>query len=463
MINLKKIPFYYKTIDMTSYDLLDLRTGESVEFYASYLNNEIQTQIRSRNKCKNTIDAKASDLKVFFEYIYNAQEIFFEKKLNINASLLSEIILSYPEYLTYGIHAKSTIAKETAKITNRKIVKNTTANRMLSTVNKFLSASSNHHQTLKIANDKNLINIELSSENIHKILLEKRLLSTFEKKLINEKSIIAQVVQGGAKYSNTNLFKTSYRGLNNLQEYKHFPIEYLEELLDKANTYRDRALWALCAGAGLRISEASQLLLEDINIVTEELKIFSYKDRIECFEGLNYEDIKYLSFKGRENNDAYFIEPFKRIFFESITLYLKFERPKALKHKYLFVTLSNKNKGKPLFATARSSLNRTIKIVQKKINCPKKNSNGDFYTIHSLRHFYGFWLLNYHTTPCGNTFKINEVQLFMGHAKLASTQKYAVIDKLISKEKMRQANSLLENKTLSEYKKERIKALLDGK
>ncbi|NOI15833.1 tyrosine-type recombinase/integrase [Vibrio hepatarius] len=462
MISFKRVAFYNEILGMTSHDLLDLRTGKSVEFYAPYLNKLIRDQVKDRNKHQNTIDAKANDLKVFFEYVYNAQEIFFERQLEINSTLLSEIILSYPDYLTSAKNAFSLIARETALVTGRCVVKNSTSNRMLSTVNGFIAASASYHEMLAVAKDHNLIDIDLPSENIHEQLLERRELSFSEKKALNEKSVMSQVVRGGAKYSSTKLFRTSRKGGNELNDYKHFPVEHLEALLDAAPTYRDEALWSLCAGAGTRISEASQLLLGDVNIVNEEIQISSYENRIECFEGLKYQDIKSLSFKGRETTEAVFIGVLKSRFFNAITNYLLYERPKGLRHNYLFVTLSNKDKGKPLFTAARSSLNRPIKRTQTKINCPQKNIKGDFYTMHSLRHFYGYWLVNFHTTPTGESFSVEEVQQLMGHAKLSSTQKYAVKDKIIAKGKMRLANSFLENNTLIEHRRKIIKALSNG-
>jgi integrase len=466
MIIFKKVAFYNEVLGMTSYDLLDLRTGKSVDFYSHYINKVIRDQVAARKKVQNTIDAIALDLKVFFEYVFNAQEIFFEKKLSIESTLLSEIILSYPDYLSFAHTSLPIIAKETAEVTNRSKVEKKSVNRMLSTVNGFTTASANHYEMLKVAKENNYIDIDIPPENIHDALLERKELSISERNALKEKSVMSQVVRGGARYSSTKLFKSSSSSGGTLSDYKHFPVEYIIQLLDTAPTYRDRALWALCAGAGSRISEASQLLVPDVNIITEEVHVFSYQDRIECFEGLEYKQLKSLAFKGRTTTDTFFIEPFKSIFFEAITNYLKYERPKNLKHNYLFVTLSNNYKGKPLFSAARSSLGGPIKKVQEKIKCPKKNKEGSFYTLHSLRHFYGYWLINFHITPAGVHFTEKEVQNYMGHAKISSTQKYAIVDRIIAKEKMKLANSLLENKNniyiLTDHKNKIIKSLKYG-
>ncbi len=105
---------------MKTYDLLDPLTGESVAFYAEYLNKIIQEQISNSKQAQNSIDAQASDLHVFLEYVVNAQEIFYSRKITTNSTLLAEIILSYRDYLTLGVNSQKAIARETAAVTQRK-------------------------------------------------------------------------------------------------------------------------------------------------------------------------------------------------------------------------------------------------------------------------------------------------------------------------------------------------------
>lgn len=65
-------------------------------------------------------------------------------------------------------------------------------------------------------------------------------------------------------------------------------------------------------GTGLRVSEATQLLVTDVDM-NETLNVFSYRNRIEVWHKKD-EDINRLSFKGRETEEAYFIYPFNKIF-----------------------------------------------------------------------------------------------------------------------------------------------------
>uniref|UniRef100_UPI0040477916 tyrosine-type recombinase/integrase n=1 Tax=Rheinheimera sp. TaxID=1869214 RepID=UPI0040477916 len=409
---------------MKTYDLLDPLTGESVAFYAEYLNKIIQEQISNSKQAQNSIDAQASDLHVFLEYVVNAQEIFYSRKITTNSTLLAEIILSYRDYLTLGVNSQKAIARETAAETQRKPISISSANRYLSSVNGFVSASATEHERLNKAKELGFIDIDVSSEDIHRNLLQRRKLSENERKRLLRESVLAQVVSGGGKYTRTRLFGIS-RKASSKNDYQHFPVSHIEDLLDKAPSYMDRALWALLLGAGLRTSEACQLLISDVDIVTEELHVFTYRDRVKCFEGLAFSDTLKLSFKGRETENAAFIEPFGEIFFEAITNYLKFERPKNLSHNYLFVTNSNNGRGRPLFAASRTTRNGKFKKIQELISCPTKH-NGRRFTLHSLRHFYGYWLLNFHLTEKGERFSLLEVQRMMGHANVNSTKIFTV-------------------------------------
>jgi integrase len=470
MIKFKKIAVEISSFGMTSYDLLHPDTAQSLPFYAEYLHKIIRDQVANRKQSQNTIDAIATDLKVFLEYVYNAQEAFFEKDIGTSSSLLSEIILSYPDYLAYATHSQQPIARATAIATGRKPVAKSTVNRYLSSVNGFVSASATHHERVVQAKEHNLIDIDVPSENIHASLLRRRELTSYERKSLRERSVMAQVISGGGKYINSTLFGiSSVYGGTAEDKYKYFPITHIEHLLDAAKSYRDRALWALLAGGGLRMSEASQLLVSDVDIVNETLGVFTYLDRIENFDGVKAKDAKKLSFKGRETTEAFFIYPFGEIFFESIALYLQYERPKGCTHNYLFVTNGNRGRGRPLFATSRSNRLSAIKKAQTLINCPLKNDRGYQYTLHSLRHFYGHWLLNFHITAGGQKLTLLEVQYMMGHASIESTKKYAVINDILAKEKMRLANLVLQNKSINggsnllhNHQKSLVDSLLSG-
>ena len=324
-----KVAFEIGPLGMKLYDLLDPDTGESVPFYADYLHKKASEQITNRKQSQNSIDAIASDLKVFLEYVSNAQELFFEQKFETNSTLLADIILSYPEYLVLGAGAQKQIARETALVTGQSPVSRKTANRYLSSVNGFVEGSAITHERLKMAKAHGLIDIDVPSENIHASLLHRRALNYSERRKLAQRSVLSQVIQGGAKYTKTHLFRIAAMPKGGSDsEYKIFPVSHIEALLDAAPSYRDRALWALLLSTGLRMSEATQLLVTDVDIVNETLKVFSYRDRVDCFKGVSVEDANRLSFKGRETENAYFIYPFNEVFLKlSVrTLFMKGRR-----------------------------------------------------------------------------------------------------------------------------------------
>ncbi|WP_095498388.1 tyrosine-type recombinase/integrase [Paraferrimonas haliotis] len=443
MIKFIKVKIPNKTLGVFLFDLIHPETGQSVPFYLDYLKKIAMEQVKDRKKAQNSIDAYAKDLKKFLEYVYNAQKVFFEEQLDTESTLLSDIIISYPSYLTLAQRSPLLLAKKTARVLAIKPVKASTANRQLSTINSFLNASASKHAIVKSIKSDGFINIDKAAFDIHESLNKKKGISQSKRIRMLENSVIAQVISGGPRYTSTKAFRIKSCAIENNFEDKNFPIEYIKPLLQNAKTYRDRAMWALQAGAGLRMSEVSQVLIQDLDIVNEKVKILSYQDRVECFDGIAFEDTAKLSFKGRKCEEATFIAPFDQIFFESVVNYLKYERPKGLGHDYLFVTNGNNSRGKPLFTSSASTLAYPMKQALKRINCPPKNSEGASYSPHSLRHFYGFWLINFAVTDDGERFTLLEVRDLMGHRNIKSTQKYAVADRKLAIKKIRSANKLI--------------------
>ena len=442
-LRFKRVRFYNDMLGVYLYELIHPETAESVPFYLDFLKKVASDQAKARKRAQNSIDAYADDLKSFLEYVYNAQNVFFDCDFETESTLLADIILSYPDYLTLGTNSPQKLASNTATVLNIKPVSSKTANRRLSTVNTFLDASAQFHSILKSLPDTSFLNVDRTSLDIHRDLNNCRKLAHSETKRLREKSVLAQVVSCGPKYAKSKAFKIKGDSSSQQLRNKYFPMEYLAPLFQAATTFRDRAIWALMAGGGLRISEVSQLLINDIDMVESIVHTYNYQDRIECFEGLTSSESSSLSFKGRKISEVTFIEPFKSIFFDSIAKYLEFERPMGLKHNYLFVTLGNNSRGKPLFTCSNSTLAYPLKKALTLIGCPLRSDDGDPYGPHSLRHFYGYWLVNFHVTAEGKGFSLLEVRDLMGHASESSTAIYAVIDHEISKEKMRKANLVI--------------------
>lgn len=205
---------------------------------------------------------------------------------------------------------------------------------------------------------------------------------------------------------------------------KGFPMDHILDLLNKATTYRDRALWALLAGTGIRTHEALNLQEDDIDGIQEKVHILAYSPRVALYEHASPKEREAVSFKGRSSVETIFLEPFKSIFFESLALYLRMERP-LCNHKTIFVQLSNNARGRQMYLADAKSHNDKLKLAQKGMNLPKQ------FTLHSLRHFYGCFTLNYVKTEHGYGYDLETVKVMMGHESASTTERYAVRDRIL--------------------------------
>jgi len=195
---------------------------------------------------------------------------------------------------------------------------------------------------------------------------------------------------------------------------KAFPFDKAVQLINEANTSRDKALFALLAAGGPRISEALMILIDDIDFKNKKIYIIppdTRKDILKDFISEN--ELDCLSTKGRESIETYLIRPFDLLFWKYLDEYLNSEYQRHVKHRFLF----QKQDGMPLINSYRYILETFQKLSVKITNFK--------YGLHSMRHMYGYYLKNWCPTVNGFGFSLSEVQLFMGHKEIKSTKRYA--------------------------------------
>ena len=78
-----------------------------------------------------------------------------------------------------------------------------------------------------------------------------------------------------------------------------------------------------------------------------------------------------------------------------------------------------------------------------------RTAAGRRYGRHSLRHFYGMFMLNYLPLPDGFGLRIDEVQRLMGHKDQKTTLQYAREDKLILESKLSFADDAILSQAVS--------------
>lgn len=451
----KKVSYSDPVLGRTCYRLIALDGGEEIAPYYMYLRRKVQA-----GSPKNTVTAIANDLADFFDFLHSVSYALVNQHDLGNATVLSETIFAYPQYLIFGPDSANKIARIAAETLGSSSVSRSTAERRISTLRGFIRASEVEHETQMWMKEKEIIDADVSPEEFFNSLKSKRRMSEREKSVMASNSMMSAVVKKGERYINSPIFSLpkamkSKKTRRGDFAKKAFPANRIIDLLDKAPSYRDRVLWSLLAGTGIRTHEALQLQLSHIDAEKETVLIKNYHDRSGSFRGIDSGEIEKLSFKGRALEEAIFMQPMQTIFFDSLAQYIERERGHSI-HDFLFVSLSNNSRGKPLFTADATSHNYSFKKTQEKIGMEKP-----FYTLHSLRHFYGTWMRNY--MPNGDRFGFDTatVQYLMGHESIATTEGYAVLDDELVKAKMQRANQLIASGefSLGEAQKSIIKTI----
>lgn len=216
--------------------------------------------------------------------------------------------------------------------------------------------------------------------------------------------------------------KTQINQLN-----KDFPVKYMDRLIALSSNWRDRALWLLLLASGIRKSEALNLQWADIDYLNQRVYVLDPNNR--RYGRFMSADEK-LRFKGRIVSWTYLWEPWRTKFFQALAEYKKREwRLPSFEHQFVFQKLKTKDNvvGEPLLFASDAALNQSFIKVVKKVGIPLSNKYCQYeWTLHSLRHAYGVYMLNYiPISPGVFGFSEADVQSLMGHSSILSTRKYA--------------------------------------
>ena len=208
---------------------------------------------------------------------------------------------------------------------------------------------------------------------------------------------------------------------------KDFPIEFMDDLIEAATNWRDRALWLLLLASGIRKSEALNLQWSDIDYLNRRVYVLDPENR--RFGRFMTQDEK-IRFKGRVVSWTVMWEPWRKKFFQALDEYRKREwRLPTNSHQFVFQKLTTINGivGDPLVKASDAATNQAFNKAAIKAGIPTSDLDGeDEWTPHSLRHAYGIYMLNYIPISEGVFgLQLSDVQALMGHASISSTLKYA--------------------------------------
>lgn len=218
------------------------------------------------------------------------------------------------------------------------------------------------------------------------------------------------------------------RGAQQHLDVLDFPMNWFKNLLTASTTWRDRALWALLAASGIRRSEALNMTWDLIDINAEQVYVLDpdllrYGRDVQTMERAD-------RFKGRTVSWTYLRMPYRQQFFEILLQYRRYEYIlPADGNNFVFQYLQSQYRGKPLREAADSTLNElfTDAVARAGVPPPSARLKGNRWTVHSLRHAYGMYMLNDFRVP-GQPYPgltEAEVQQLMGHKDINSTRIYA--------------------------------------
>ncbi|PTP32911.1 integrase [Vibrio splendidus] len=425
----------------------ELRDSDGVVFY-SFMSNttgriiELEEHINSmilNSLPYNTVKAKASDLAKFYDYFIEASVVMhsdkYEKAVNENRAIaashelrstLTLIFQGYISFLLDGKKSKNPLARICAENLDISPLARASVSRMISSLCDFVSASNAlEHSLQRQRKVGRLINVEQGLTAVGQQLGKVRNLSQRERTALIKNSYLASCISGGAKVTTIkNFFKLPPASKSDQDKY--FPFECVGQFLASIKSKRDRAIYALCFGGGLRISEAASIRFKDLDVVKWRVKLHD-KVTTTYLESVNYTN---ASGKPVDHYAVHLIEPFKTFFFNELFLYLENERPN-MKSEYVFLQgrgVKNKFTEELVYNPFYHSKESTICEAWNKslIRAGLTDKRFDKLGTHSMRHFYAVFMRNFAPRQDGGQgYSDDEVQYFMRHSSLKSTKIYA--------------------------------------
>ncbi len=372
--------------------------------------------IATKAYSKQTLDSYLGHIARFIEFLYAAFLVGWKKGVTVDL-----ILNTYEEYLIAPLTTSDDFAYQIAQRTGRTDSCGIGSLGVIeSALTAFLKGSS---EVLAKGIDDCVFTAYVQEIIIIDGISESRQLRASRKFT----SYISDTPSKRKRKKNRLFSRTKIRRFGNpdpIRDDQHFPFDKIEQLIYSGETSRDRALYALLAALGCREHEALQIRLKDIKFLKREIYLVDPHTR-HC-AGITEDEARRLNWKGRSTSQTYFLEPWGDIFWAEVSAYMKNERIKESSHDFLFQTLSGPTCGRPLFTSDRSSRNKAFH--RHAATCGVTLPTGT--AIHSLRHSYGVYALNYHPRRDGSMgFELATVAKMLGHSDIFNTKKYAKKDR----------------------------------
>lgn len=409
-----------------------------------------------RKNPPNTRKSYCRHLAEFFDFLYEAAQILASEGRLVDTETLAQTIEAYDEYLVLGTGSGNEIASKVAASMPSPCVSRRSSSAKHAPVRRFLKLSERIRQQMVELTNAGIKTTVQADMPLVAGIGQRTEIGSYQRAAIVGNSMLASVISRGPKLIEEGILPTSSPDI----VYEHeraFPFDKVAPMLGYLLTYRDKALYSFCSASGCRISEALQLVWDDIDTANQRVRLIDPKSRpnLDSYLALSPADREKLVWKGRTTSATLLIEPFASLFFENLALYIRHEYVPHGRHQFVFQYTAEGLAGRPYFLVSAASrngvLSRAIKLAE------VENVEGP----HSLRHMYGTYLLNYFPRPNGSYgLPIGVVQKLMGHRSQRSTEKYARHDKDLIEAELRFANQMVFNngqaKSIAELKREAL-------
>jgi integrase/recombinase XerD len=411
---------------------------------------------KRRGFALTTIKSYLEAVAHFFDYLF---EVALQNGVEIpTEDLILDAIECWDEYLVEGSLSDDEFVTSICEHLSSPRLSPSSSSLYHSALKHFLLQSEKIRKSLERLSRHGLIEDNpLLSKQALLLLPPRHKIPKNQRHKIVSNSMIAGVLAGGPKFSKPSLFPNIQGGDKDTRSYKDFPYDKIVDLLDALPNYRDKALYSFIAASGGRLHEALRILIEDIDLSARTVQLVNPNLRINDghYEAFSTADRRIIStWKGRETQQTFLIEPFKSLFFEYAGEYWRRSKPHDVNHQFLFCCTDNDNWGKPFLFATPSSHRHGFNVAANKV-LGNREGRGP----HSLRHTYGFYLTNFcPNLDGGYGLNLSTVQTYMGHAEPRSTKRYCRTDEDRAQLELAYSNSLCydinDRKSINEVKQQ---------
>lgn len=275
-------------------------------------------------------------LAEFFDFLFEAAAWSADGEV-VSQDTLIAIIEAYDDYLVLGSESGNPIAQRISQTMPSSRISKTSSGTKHAAIRKFLKLSERIRiQMLELTN-AGFQSGNVSQQKLITGLGDRREPSACERQSMVRNSILAGCISRGPQLIEEGVLPTSTPDLTYDHE-RAFPFDKVRNVLDELTTYRDKALYALCAASGCRVSEALQLLWDDIDTTTQKVRLIDPKSRPHSpsYLALKPSERDHLVWKGRATPLTLLIEPFATAFFVALAAYLRYEYVPHGRHKFVF-------------------------------------------------------------------------------------------------------------------------------